>query len=124
MVRAYSSQDYGTLRKWLDVPEWTYPKDSTYVIEHAGRPAVVLSAYFTNDQGLALLENMVGDPALKGPVRKELSRALFDHVCSESAKKGFRRVLFMATNEKLKKRYQEFGGTVILENVCVLTKEL
>lgn len=124
MIRPYFKEDYPVVKEWVDVPEHVFPLDSTYLIEHEGNPAVVLSVYFTNDPELALLENFVGDPNLDRQIRRSKSADLVQHVEALSRSRGVSRLVCLAPNEKLTMRYRELGYGVVLEDTDVLAKEL
>lgn len=124
MIRSYNPSDYPALKEWMDVPEHTFPVDSTYIIEHDGKPAVAISVYFTNDPEFALLENFLGDLKLEKQVRRELSASLVQHVEAVSRSRGVTRLVCLAPHEKLEQRYRELGYGVVLESVSVLAKEI
>lgn len=124
MLRQYNPSDYPTIKLWLDVPEHTFPSDSTFVAEHDDKPAVVLSVYFTNDPALALLENFIGDLSLDKTIRRGLSEALVQHIEAVARSRGVTRLICIAPHEKLETRYRELGYGVVLENVSVLAKEI
>lgn len=124
MIRPYNPADYPVLKEWMDVPEHTFPIDSTYIAEHDELPAVSLSVYFTNDPAFALLENFLGDPGLDKQIRRGLSEALVQHVEAVSRSRGVTRLVCIAPHQKLENRYRELGYGVVLENVSCLAKEL
>lgn len=124
MVRPYFKEDYEVIGAWLKIPEYTLPLDSTFVAEYDGKPAVMLTVYFTNDPTFALLENFIGDPDLDKSIRRPLSAELAEHVERVAKSRGVTRLVCLAPHEKLTKRYQELGYSVVLQNINALVRDI
>lgn len=101
------------------------PENSTFVLTVNGKPSACITAYLTNSLEFAILDNLVASSELKkGPARK-LAIEYLIRVAEEAVKKaGYRKILCMASNPALARRYGELGYKVTLENISTMIKVL
>jgi hypothetical protein len=129
-IRPYSKTDFAMLDQWwrtsgeLGPLETMIPPESTWVLEIDKRPALSVSVIRTNVREYCYVENFIGNPELKGPLRKEATLSLLQYIQNYARERGYRRMLCLAHRGPLKARYQEIGFTQTLDNVASFSKEI
>lgn len=126
MIRPYTIADFEMIQEWWGKPLTldTIPVYGTFIAESDGIPLLSVTIYLTTGKGLALLENLVGNPAFKGEKRRELAKELAFHVEQWARERDVKKLICLAPNEKLEKRYQELGASIIMKNISCLAKEI
>ncbi len=99
------------------------PLESTFICEISKVPALCVTLYLTNSS-VAYIELFIGNPDIKGPLRREAAQALVNHFQRFAREKGYTKLLCLAPNEALRRYYQKLGYTPTIDNVSVLLKEL
>ena len=130
-IRKFESiQDTHEVLSWYehyDIPcEWinTMPENTSYLLEIDGKPGIAACLLLTKCQKLAFIENAIGNPELEGPKRAEGLQVLFKHLEDEAKNMGYKVVLILAEENKLKSKYINMGYAEAMHNVTVLSKLL
>lgn len=129
-IRGYRESDFPLIKSWwVDQNELPplptmLPHDSTFVAEFNRRPIASITVYYTNCKDVAYVENLGGDPAMKGPLRKEAVAMLFSHVDKDAKSRGCKFLGAIGPNEKLERYYNGFGYLTTLRGVSTLAKEV
>jgi hypothetical protein len=100
------------------------PTDSTFVVEHAGRPVMALTVLLTNTREISYLEFFVADPNFRGLERKQAAPMLVEHCCQYARELGYKRVICFADCEPLKSRYQQLGMRKTTDGLASFVREL
>lgn len=128
-IRPYESKDWPMVLSWWEMQkefaplETMMPIDSSFVAELDGNPALAVCLYLTNTPEVCYVENFVGNPEFKGPVRKEATKILLDHISSFAHFLGFKRMMCMTEKTILKTHYESIGFTRTLDGVATFIKE-
>lgn len=126
-IRNYKNSDFTMLASWWtlsNVPcplPGMMPEESTYILEKDNKALYSICLYLTNTKELCYIENFIKNPEYKD---KECSHLLVNHIFKVAKDLGYKRVICLSNNEKLKIRYQQLGGTPTLSNITSLVKEL
>ncbi len=128
-IRQYKDSDYEMISNWwTDSKEMGPGKDmlsanTTFIMELNGVPAYSLTLYLTNCKGMALFENFIGNPALKGE-RKMFASVLVDYLEKTAKSLGYNKIMCLSMNDKLVDRYTDLGYNKTVSNLTALVKEL
>ena len=129
MIRNYRKEEFEMINSWWKaakeigpLPDML-PEESTFILEMEKQPALCVTVYLTNSKEIAYIENFIGNPELKG-IRSYMVPKLFDHICKFARERGYRRLVALASNEKLVSRYQEIGLTETVKGLTSFAKEL
>ena len=128
-IRHCSLTDFYTIKTWWErngqhgFTEKFLPTTS-YVAEWRGEPVASISVLRTNISEYAYLENLVSNPDYPKHDRKPVIEALVAYAEKQAKELGYKKLLCLAPNDKLSKRYEEMGYTPSLFNVTVQVKEL
>ena len=91
---------------------------TTYVAKFNGQPVASAALVLTNCTGVALIENVVGHPAMPA-LRREALPELFRYL-KEMAKDWGAKYLFLSSFEdKVKTRYEEYGFKKKTDNLTL-----
>lgn len=129
-IRQFEDSDYDMLRSWwIDYKEFPptremLPKETTFIIENNKTPLVAITLYLTNSMQFCMLDNFVGNPQFKGAIRKEASKLIIAHAEKVAKQAGYKSILCLAINEKLKEYYPTFGYKKYCDNISSFNKEL
>lgn len=130
-IRPYvEASDYETLKGWWEkqnmTPAWKalLPEESTYVLEIDDVPALSLCLYLMNCKDACMVENLIGNPDITGPKRKEATKQLFLYVEEVAKAKGYTTLVLFSYQEKLKQYYESLGYRKTLENVTTFAKSI
>jgi hypothetical protein len=128
-VKRFVSQDWPMVESWwikageIAPLESMMPTDSTFIALIDSVPALSVSLYLTNTPEVAYVENFIGNPDLRGPIRKEATQILLDHISSFAHAAGYKRLMCMTEKSALKSHYQSIGFTQTLNGVATFIKE-
>jgi len=127
-IRRYTASDFEMLQSWAKgYGVETFTREmlphTTYIASYEDRPMISLSLIATNADR-AYLEYALGDPALMGPLRRQLFRDLVQYVETEARRLGFQKVICLAPNSKLGSYYSSFGYVPNLLGLSLMVKEL
>ncbi len=128
-IRNYKDEEFKTIDSWwrsageLGPIPGMLPEETTFVLEFEGEPTLCISLYTTNSKEVSYAENLIGNPKMKS-VRKALAPQLLDHVFKVAKSLGYRRVICLAPNEQLARRYTEYGFNKTMSGLTGLSKEL
>lgn len=128
-IRPYESKDWNMVLSWWEMQkeyppiETMMPLNSSFIAELDGNPALAVCLYLTNTPEVCYVENFVGNPEFKGPVRKQATVILLDHISNFAHSLGFKRLLCMSEKPILKSHYESIGFTRTLDGVATFTKE-
>lgn len=128
-IRQYSPLDLPLLNRWYErvgvfgISENLLPS-TTYILENNGKPVIAHSLVCTNVKEYAYLEGFISDVDYRAPDRDELVRYMVNFMKDLGKSLGYRRLLTIAPNEKLRQRYIELGGKATMENVTTVVVEL
>lgn len=100
------------------------PLDSTFVLEHEGKPFLAVTMYLTNSKEFCMLDNFIGNPELSGPLRRDFTRLLLNYCEGVAIALGYKKIFCMATNEKLAAYYEGLGFTPTCNTVTTFIKTL
>ena len=130
-IRLYNeSLDYEMLSSWWEghgqaAPRKDMlPEDTTYVLEVNGKPLLSACLYLMNCKAASLVENVISNPLIFLPNRKQLVSALFSHIENVAKSKGYNTLVIFSYEDKVKNRYEELGFTKTLNNVTTFSKEV
>lgn len=129
-IRHYKQSDFPVVESWWAAsgeavpPSNWLPRHSTFLISVDNTLAACVSVYLTNSKELAYLENVVGNPDLKGPARRAALEALVRHAEAWTKRKGYKRLVLLGYRAPVKKRYLELGYKETLDGVSTFVKEL
>jgi hypothetical protein len=130
-VRYYLPSDYEELVRWSNAagipspPPGTFLEGSTHVIEDStGLPVATLTWYPQLTMEFALLEGLLSNPDVPKDLRRQAVAQLGTHVEKVVKSCGYARLLCLAPNDRLARRYQELGYTVTLGGCFTLVKKL
>ncbi len=96
---------------------------TTYIATYEGAPAVMLSLITTNTDR-AYLEYALGNPDMKGPIRRQLFKDLVQYVQDVAQGLGYSKLICLAPNTKLSEYYASLGYSPNLSNLSLMVKEL
>lgn len=128
-IRNYKKNDWPMVKGWWDVQkeyaplETMMPTNSSFIAEIDGNPALAVCLYLTNTPEVCYVENFVGNPELKGLVRKEATKILLNHITKFAFDRGYKRLLCMSEKPVLKAHYESIGFTRTLDGVATFIKE-
>lgn len=99
-------------------------EDGTFILEIDKIPALSLTVFLTQSKEIAYLEGFIKNPHFENISLHEVSQSLWDHCFLYAKNKGYKRLLAYCNNDKLKKKYQQFGMVNVLEPLSGFVKEL
>lgn len=129
-VRGFKRHEYEIIKGWWDAAgevaalPGMMPEESTFVVEFDQIPMAAITVYLTNTKEVAYLENLVGNPKFKGPIRRQGVAQLVRYAESFARSLGYKRLLCMSEKGKLKERYQELGYTPTLSDITTMVREI
>lgn len=130
-IRNYQTSDFEIVRSWWEergMKGFTqgFMPDSqwAFIAEWRGEPVASISIIKTAISEYAYLENLVASNLIDADLRHYAVQALVTKAEEKAKTWGYKKLLCLAPNEKLSKRYQEMGYTPSLSNVTVQVKEL
>lgn len=126
-IRPYSSNDFPMISEWWGsepAPLESMIPETTWVLELAGRPALSVSLILTNVSEYCMVDNFVGNPALKGPERASASFYLLQYIEDYARTLGYRRLFCISYRSKLKELYERLGFGRTLDDVSTFVKNL
>lgn len=130
VIRNYKNTDFEYVAQWWAAadeptpPPGCMPPNSTFVVEHDGRPVMSLSVLLTNTPEISYLEFFVADPMFKGEARKQAAPMLVEHCCKFARELGYKRAICFADCEPLVHRYKELGMRQTTEGLASFVREL
>lgn len=122
-VRLYVPGDFPMITKWWEMSgelgplEGMLTKDSTFICYVGDTPGLCVTLYLTNSPDVCYVENFVGNPEVRGALRRDASLYLSNYIAAFAQSKGYRFLLCLAHKEPLKQRYEELGFTRTLDNL-------
>lgn len=129
-IRNFKAQDFEMVQSWWKAHEEfpptieMLPEESTFICEHDGIPLSAITVYLTNSKEFCMLDNFVGNPEMPGLVRQYSSILIIDHAERFAKDLGYKSMMCLAFEDKLKQYYQSFGYKQRLNNVSTFNKEL
>ena len=129
-IRNYKYTDYPVLKAWWEANNEAAPTlslmplESTFVAEWEGKPLLSVTLYLTNCKEIAFVENFIGDPEAKGPLRKEAGQVLQRYIEKWAKAAGYNRLMCTLLTEPLKPRYEELGYKTGVSGVSLMVKEI
>ncbi len=100
------------------------PPDSTFICLYEGMPALSVTMYLTNTPEFCMVDNFIGNPEMRGPLRRELTKELLAYVEYIAQGLGYKKIFCMASNERLASYYGELGFNKTLSGVTTFTKDV
>lgn len=129
-VRNFKQVDFEMLQNWWKTQDEfpptreMLPEETTFICEHNDLPLVSITLYLTNSKEFCMLDNFVGNPELRGDLRKEASALIISHAEQLAKKLGYKSIMCLALKDKLGEYYQSFGYKKRFSNVLTFNKEL
>lgn len=129
-VRNYTEQDFSMLNQWwvaqdeFPPTKEMLPKESTFICEQDGVPLVSITLYLTNSKEFCMLDNFIGNPKMRGEIRKAASDFIIKYSEVIAKELGYKSILCFATKPKLKEYYPTFGYMKRCDNIASFNKEL
>lgn len=126
--RKYTDKDWQMVamwhREWCQEPTpWTFYPPTTYMAEVNGFPVACACLYLMNNAEAAMIENLVGHPT-KHDERNEAVPKLFAFLEDQASAWGYKRMIVLAFEDKLKMRYTSFGYSKTKDNITSFMKLL
>lgn len=127
-IRLYKNSDFEMIQNWWidsnEIPPLRemLTEDSTFVLEMHGKARMCITVYLTNCKAVAHLENFVKDPNFKDS--NTCSKILVEHAEKFAKEKGYKYLMCLSYQEKLKSRYEKLGYIRTLNNLSSFCKEL
>jgi len=129
-LRNFKANDYEELVRWSNAasipppPPGTFLEASTYLIEGPNGLVATLTWYPQPTLEFAILEGLLSNPDVPKRLRRQAVNRLAAHVEKVAKSCGYKRLLCLAPNESLARRYEQLGYTVTLGGVFTLVKTL
>ena len=129
-IRNYKKSDFAMISGWwkkaneIGPLETMLPPESSFVAEIDNVPSLCVSLYLTNITEFCYAENFIGNPEMKGTLRREASHVLAKHVEGFAKNRGYKRLLCMAHKGPVKHRYEELGYSRTLDDVTTFCRIL
>lgn len=128
-IRQFEDDDYEMVVGWWAKQDELPPSrsmlpETTWILELDGTPALCVCLYLMNCPEACKVENLVGNPDLKGPDRYQALSILFEHLEEEARDRGYSALVLFSHEPRLKDRYQELGFVKTLENVTTFSKRI
>jgi hypothetical protein len=125
-INKFEFKDYELTKSWWDhykeqAPEYNTMPDTSYIMYNGDEPILSVSLYLTNGS-IAWIDNYIGNPKLKGSIRKECGSILLKHLNDVAKKNAKDRLFCMSMNEKTSKRYIELGFTKTASNISTFIR--
>ncbi len=130
-IRPYRASDFPVISAW-----WArsgepgaltlnmIPPETTWIIELDKQPALVVSLLVMNVPIMAMVENFVGNPELKGPQRRQATVTLLQYIESHARSLGIKHLFCLSNHPKLKQKYEGLGFRRTLDDVSTFIKPL
>jgi len=127
-IRQFTSADYSLIKSWWNMydqvaPELEFIPTTTYIMYFHNEPILSMSLILTNTP-IGWFENYIGNPSLKGDIRKKGGNILYKYLTQIAKAQGKTRIFCMSIHDKTTKRYTEFGMQQTATNVTTLTQEV
>jgi N-acetylglutamate synthase-like GNAT family acetyltransferase len=97
---------------------------TSYILTLQDKPALCVSLYFTNNKHVCLVENFVGNPEVKGPMRRVATEILLEFLEREARRNGVTHLHCTATKKAVGERFKEIGFRETATAVSYFVKEL
>ena len=129
-IRKFNKNDILEISKWCNfysLPQNTLdimPENTSYILEINNNPAIIACLYLTECKKLAFIENVIGNPKFKGPLRSEGLTILCKYLENLSKELNYEVLIILAEKEKLKDKYENMGYIKTLNNLTLFTKVL
>lgn len=128
LIKKFENKDYELLKSWWgsykeQAPELKMMPETSYVMYFNSQPILSVSIFLTNGP-IAWIDNYIGNPSLKGSIRKECGIVLLKHLEEVSKDNLKDRMFCMSINEKTSERYIELGFTKTASNISTFIKEI
>jgi len=128
IIKKFDKSQYTMIKSWWDfykeqAPELIMMPETSYIMSVDSKPILCVSLFLTNGP-LAWIDNYVGNPELKGSMRKECGHILLTYLEDTAKDAGKDRMFCMSINQKTTKRYIELGFTKTCENITTFIKEI
>lgn len=127
--RSYTPLDFASIQEWFQyhgmngfTPDFV-PR-TTYIATYGSRPIASLSLITTNVTEYAHLENLVADPHISAELRRKAVAGLVNYIESQAKSMGYKKLMCLAPNDKLEKRYSELGYSIGLKGLTSMVKEI
>jgi hypothetical protein len=130
IVRKYTSADYEMVSGWWktgldkETIKDLYPEESSYIFEFEGKPLLGASLYMMNSPIACMLENVISNPEYKVENRKELVNEFIEFLLNEAKAKGYKNIILLAYEDKLKDRWLDLGFKCVTNNISAFSKSL
>lgn len=126
--REFTSKDYDVLVSWLEanneaIPSYDLLPPTTFVIEYNNKPLVIASVLLTNSK-VAQLHDLIGDPNIKGPIRKEATAYMINECKAFCKSKEYKYLFGFTLHDKLKNKFEQLGCKPMSNKVYTLMLEL
>lgn len=129
-IRPYQPSDLPVISAWWraqEIGELTsdmVPPETTWILELGAQPALVVSLLVMNIPAMAMVENFIGNPELKGPTRALATKYLLQYIESHARSLGIKHLFCLSNHSKLKQKYMELGFSPTLDDVTTFIKPL
>lgn len=130
-IRPYTQSDFPVISGWWRAQETgeltpdMVPLETTWVLEMSAHiPALVVSLLVMNIRSIAMVENFIGNPELKGPERAQATKYLLQYIESHARSLGIKHLFCLSNHSKLKTKYTELGFRPTLDDVTTFIKPL
>lgn len=100
------------------------PKGTTFIMEGDDQILACMTMYLTNSKQFAMLDNLISNPYIDKPVRREAVKKLINHCEILAFEMGYKSLFCMSTKAKLTERYESHGYRPTFRGVTTLTKQL
>lgn len=126
LIRKFEFKDYELIKSWWEqyseqAPVLTTMPETSYVMYFDNQPILSVSLFLTNGS-VAWIDNYIGNPSLKGSIRKECGVVLLKHLEEVAKENSKDRMFCMSMNEKTSQRYLELGFTKTASNISTFIK--
>jgi hypothetical protein len=130
MIRGFKKSDYPFIESWAiskgittltrdQIPSW-----STFIWEEDTVPKISISLLLPNALEVAYLEYFIADPEFRHPKRREMSKYLIEYTEDKARAFGYKKLVCLAPNAKLRDYYETFGYSPNLEGLTLMVKEI
>lgn len=128
IIKKFDKTQYSMIKEWWNAykeqaPELDVMPETSYIMFIDNKPILSVSLFLTNGV-IAWIDNYIGNPELKGSVRKECGHILLTYLEDVAKSAGKNRMFCMSMNEKTSKRYIELGFNKTCENITTFVKEI
>lgn len=128
-IRQYNKEDFSLVKSWwalLDkgLSEYTYPEESSYILEINNKPLACASLYLMNSPIACMMENLISDPKSEIENKSTYINNFMSFLEQKAKDRGYISIIAMTYVDKLKDKYSTLGYKKITDNLTVFAKSL